>query len=58
MEHLTWLVPVAFLLVSVLVSALSHRALSRQEEHVSRSVPPCDHPWHIDGRCILCGDPE
>lgn len=50
-----WLIiPMTVAVDCFLVWAAS-RALREPEEP---PTPPCDHPWYIDGRCIVCGHPR
>lgn len=53
MAHVYPLLPVVFLALTVPVVEVFTRVLSR-------SVAPrvCEHPWYMDGRCIVCGVPE
>lgn len=43
----------ACLLMTVVLTALANRALREPEEQA-----PCGHPWYMDGRCIVCGQPR
>jgi hypothetical protein len=51
----TWLLIPACLLVAVALTFLAGRALREPE---APPEPPCEHPWFIDGRCIVCGHPR
>lgn len=53
MAHVYPLLPVVLLALTVPVVEVFTRVLSR-------SVAPrvCEHPWYMDGRCIVCGVPE
>lgn len=50
-----WIVVPVCLLMTVVCTALAGRALEDPEEP---PASPCTHPWYIDGRCIVCGDPR
>lgn len=52
MEWIT-ILPVIFGLHAVLTH-LAHKALKPKPEPAPE---PCQHPWYISGRCIICGDP-
>lgn len=43
------------LLLSVLFTWVADRALREPEKP---PAPPCEHPWYIDHRCIVCGQPK
>lgn len=49
-----WIVIPLCLLMTVVCTALAGRALNKPEP----PAPPCEHPWYIDGRCIVCGEPR
>lgn len=51
---MTWLLIPLCLLVAVALTWIADRALSQPEP----PTPPCEHPWFIDGRCLVCGDPR
>lgn len=50
-----WIVIPISLLIAAVSTALAGRALREPEEP---PAPPCEHPWYIDGRCIVCGTPR
>lgn len=50
-----WIVIPLCLLMTVVLTALAGRALREPEEP---PTPPCEHPWFMDGRCIVCGEPR
>lgn len=52
---MTWLVIIPFCLsMAVLLTDWAWKALHKPEP----STPPCEHPWFIDGRCMVCGQPK
>lgn len=54
MEWLT-ILPALFGL-HVLLTDLAHKALTKPEPEPT--ITPCEHPWYIDGRCMVCGEPS
>lgn len=52
---MTWIIIPICLLLALALTWLAERALREPEEPPE---PPCEHPWYIDGRCIVCGDPR
>lgn len=53
---MTWVL-LAFLsmgLVAFVVTEIAWRAMNKVED----STTPCEHPWYIDGRCMVCGTPK
>lgn len=52
---MTWLLIPLCLLVAVALTWLADRDMQEPKEP---PAPPCDHPWFIDGRCIVCGHPR
>lgn len=50
-----WILIPLCLLIAVALTWLADRDLREPEE---THDPPCLHPWYIDGRCIVCGDPR
>lgn len=47
-----WLLLIPGLLaLSVVITWLAHRDLNRP-------TPPCEHPWYINMRCMVCGEPR
>lgn len=53
---MTWLL-LGFLLmglVAYIVTEIAWKAMHKPEP----KHEPCEHPWYIDGRCIVCGHPR
>lgn len=53
--EVTWLLVPVLLVLSVALTWIADRALREPEVP---PAPPCAHPWFIDGRCLVCGDPR
>lgn len=53
---MTWvlLIPLC-LMLSTALTAFAIIALERREPEEDG---PCEHPWYIDGRCMVCGTPK
>lgn len=49
-----WLIIPLCLLMTVVLTAVADRALNKPDP----PAPPCEHPWFMDGRCIVCGEPR
>jgi len=51
-----WLVLVPFALsMSILLTDWAWNAMHKVEDSTTE---PCSHPWYIDGRCMVCGEPK
>lgn len=48
-----WLLIPLCLLMAVALTWMADKSLNKAPE---KEV--CEHPWYIDGRCIVCGDPK
>lgn len=53
--EVTWLLVPVLLVLSVALTWIADRALREPKEP---PTSPCEHPWFIDGRCLVCGDPR
>ena len=53
-----WLLMIPFALgvVSYFLTKWAWKALHRPEPEPEPD--PCEHPWFIDGRCMVCGTPK
>lgn len=41
-------------LLAYIATELAWKAMNKPEP----PTPACEHPWYIDGRCIVCGHPR
>lgn len=41
-------------LISYAITEMAWAATHKVED----STTPCEHPWYIDGRCMVCGTPK
>lgn len=48
----------ACLVLSVLLTWLADWAFWGSEIQEDPLEKPCEHPWFMDGRCIVCGHPR
>ncbi len=46
------LIPLALLALAAIATLLIERNAEEETEQ------ECQHPWYMDGRCILCGTPR
>jgi hypothetical protein len=50
-----WLLAIPVLLaLAALLTVWANRALYTPPE----DEQPCEHPWYMDGRCVVCGEPR
>lgn len=51
----TWILIPTCLAMAIVFTTLANWALREPEDPPE---PPCSHPWYIDHRCIVCGQPK